>query len=744
MKTSGSFTIYLLLALLFGSATTLIAEAPLGYYTGVDTSTPTTLRESLHEIIDDHHRNRYDEVWAVLEGSQVDPQQEGFVLDFYKNAQYEIVESDRPYNREHTWPSSYGFPDNGEFDNPANLPYTDLHHLQLSDSSYNSSRGNNPYGNCNITCEERPTDANNGQGGGMGVYPGNSNWTDSAVWQVWRERKGDAARGLFYLDVRYNGDTHGVTGIDEPDLILTDDLGLIQAVDENQSVAHMGFISTLLQWHLEDPVDDLERRHNEFAYNAQGNRNPFVDHPEWVCMIFSGCLGPTPTPGPTPFPEMVDPGWLNEFHYDNTGGDEDEGVEIAGPSGTTLNNWKVYFYNGDNGENYSTLSLEGIIPNQEDRFGTIWFPRSGLQNGPDGIALENNFEEIVQFISYEGSFTATDGPAQGMTSTDIGVEETSGTAVGSSLQLAGQGIRYSDFNWQSPAMHTRGDVNNGQTLNTGATPSPTPTPGPTPSPSMTPTPSPTPTPTPVINIWMNEFHYDNAGSDENEGIEVAGNAGTDLTDWRILGYNGSNGESYTMVSLTGTIPNQQNGFGTLWFALSGLQNGSPDALALVDPSDTLKEFISYEGTMTGTNGPANGVQSVDVGVSEDSTDTAVGESLQLTGSGSQASDFTWASPAAHTRGLPNNGQSFVAVGSPTPTPAASPSPSPAQSPTPTSTSTPTPTTTPAQSPTPSPTSDVNEAQLIDALLLFFTGEVPSSYDVNDDGVVDTADVITVN
>jgi hypothetical protein len=71
---------------------------------------------------------------------------------------------------------------------------------------------------------------------------------------------------------------------------------------------------------------------------------------------------------------------------------------------------------------------------------------------------------VVQFLSYEGSFIATDGPAVGMTSVDIGVSETSSTPVGYSLQLCGIGMVYEDFTWQTPAVNTYNYKNSCQTF----------------------------------------------------------------------------------------------------------------------------------------------------------------------------------------------------------------------------------------------------------------------------------------
>lgn len=162
--------------------------------------------------------------------------------------------------------------------------------------------------------------------------------------------------------------------------------------------------------------------------------------------------------------------------------------------------------------------------------------------------------------------------------------------------------------------------------------------------------------------WINEFHYDNAGTDEGEFIEIAGLAGTDLTGWSLILYNGGGGLSYNTLALSGVISNQSNGFGTLSFAYpaNGIQNGSPDGIALVDPSNAVIEFISYEGSFQATDGPAIGLTSVDVGVMEGGLD-AVGGSIARTGTGNEASDFSWQLGAA-TPGLVN--QTFVSPPAP--------------------------------------------------------------------------------
>ena len=165
-----------------------------------------------------------------------------------------------------------------------------------------------------------------------------------------------------------------------------------------------------------------------------------------------------------------------------------------------------------------------------------------------------------------------------------------------------------------------------------------------------------------VEVFINEIHYDNTSTDTNEGIEVAGTAGTDLSGWTIELYNGNGGSLYSTINLSGVLSDQQGGLGTKFFAKSGIQNGAPDGLALIDDTGAVIQFLSYEGTLTATSGTAAGMTSTDIGVKETSS-TAVGDSLQLTGTGTSYADFTWASPAASTYDAINNGQTFGSGGS---------------------------------------------------------------------------------
>jgi hypothetical protein len=164
-------------------------------------------------------------------------------------------------------------------------------------------------------------------------------------------------------------------------------------------------------------------------------------------------------------------------------------------------------------------------------------------------------------------------------------------------------------------------------------------------------------------IWINEIHYDNSGADINECIELAGIAGTDLSCYRIILYNGADGASYLTLTPSGTIDDESCGYGAVSFCVSSsqsIQNGNPDGIALYNTcTSSLTQFLSYGGTFTATNGFANGATSVDIGQTEGGGIT--NSSLQLVGTGNQYSDFTWqgeSSTISPSFGSINIGQNF--------------------------------------------------------------------------------------
>lgn len=158
--------------------------------------------------------------------------------------------------------------------------------------------------------------------------------------------------------------------------------------------------------------------------------------------------------------------WINEFHYDNIGADVGEFVEIAGPSGLDLSNYRLLFYNGSDGQSLYGITLSGIIDNEINNYGARDFYPTFFQNDMEGIALVKlSNSQVLQFISYEGSFIATNNTANGMTSVDIGEFEPDTTPIGESLQLTGTGNTYGEFDWIAPANDSPGTLNVGQIIN---------------------------------------------------------------------------------------------------------------------------------------------------------------------------------------------------------------------------------------------------------------------------------------
>ncbi|WP_282071887.1 endonuclease [Janibacter hoylei] len=226
---------------------------PGSYYDGTAGLTGSALKSRLHDIISTHTVLSYDQVWDGIKDVDEDPQDTSSVVLLYKGTSSPKSNNGGGvdnWNREHVWAKSHG--DFGT----SNGPGTDLHHLRPTDVTVNSDRGN--------------LDFDNG-GSENGEAPGN--YSDSDSWEPRDEVKGDVARMIFYMAVRYESG-------DRVDLEVNDQVN-------NGSNPYMGRLSVLKQWSQEDPPDAFEQRRNERIFdNWQGNRNPFIDHPEWVESIW--------------------------------------------------------------------------------------------------------------------------------------------------------------------------------------------------------------------------------------------------------------------------------------------------------------------------------------------------------------------------------------------------------------------------------------------------------------------------
>lgn len=159
------------------------------------------------------------------------------------------------WNKEHIWAKSHGFNDQ-KYD-----AYSDLHHLRVSEARINSSRSNSYFDE--VTNPTNKDDYGN-------------KWT-STVFEPRDEVKGDIARMLLYMVVRYEDSTL--------DLELTNDT-ILASKAENGTEGYIGILNTIFKWNFEDPVDSRELYRNEEIYKEQGNRNPFIDHPELAYYLY--------------------------------------------------------------------------------------------------------------------------------------------------------------------------------------------------------------------------------------------------------------------------------------------------------------------------------------------------------------------------------------------------------------------------------------------------------------------------
>jgi len=268
---------FLIICLGLGGVIEVKADAPVGYYTSAEGKAGSELRLALHNIVRNHHVVPYSsgsstdtaDALAVLDRNPLDT---NYVVEIYSgsNALVSTFGLTTGWNREHQWCDSYGL-DGVE---PA---YSDLHNLRAVDANVNSSRGNKYYD---------VSDTNNANY----RYPAHAEAplcsTDIDSWEPPLLDRGNIARSLFYMAIRYTGDV-----ANEPALVLTDNTLLIQATN-----SYMGKLSTILAWHLADPVDEQERLRNDRTYwQYQTNRNPFVDHPEWVNLTFAPAATNPPT-----------------------------------------------------------------------------------------------------------------------------------------------------------------------------------------------------------------------------------------------------------------------------------------------------------------------------------------------------------------------------------------------------------------------------------------------------------------
>lgn len=262
MRNLASAILVALLALpAFGAETcdnkpiTTDGTLPAGYYSTAEGLSGTHLKAALAIISAKGQVScTYKEVWDAISYTDEDHSNPSNVILFYtgrstpKDNRYKGGKGPDTWTREHVWAKSHGF--KAPATNPA---YTDIHHLRPADKTTNSDRS------------ERDFDV----GGNPHDEAPDTFW-DSDSWEPRDEVKGDVARMLFYMDVRYEGADQDV-----PDLSLVD-----RMTDKGEP--HLGKLCVLMDWHRADPVDDWERARHRKEVQVQGNRNPFIDRPEFA------------------------------------------------------------------------------------------------------------------------------------------------------------------------------------------------------------------------------------------------------------------------------------------------------------------------------------------------------------------------------------------------------------------------------------------------------------------------------
>jgi len=237
-------------------------QIPDGYYDDAKGKSGEELRTALYNIIKDHNAESYSDLWEDFKST--DKKDNGKVWDMYSTktdgtASYEYTFSDDQcgnysaegdcYNREHSFPKSW-FND----DNPM---YTDLFHIYPTDGYVNGKRGDLPYGET----DNASWTSTNGSKIGYCSYPGYS----GKIFEPIDKYKGDFARSYFYMLTRYKN----ICSSWSSDML------------EDDHFAEWAR-KMLVEWAEEDSVSQKEIDRNNAIYDIQNNRNPYIDHPEWV------------------------------------------------------------------------------------------------------------------------------------------------------------------------------------------------------------------------------------------------------------------------------------------------------------------------------------------------------------------------------------------------------------------------------------------------------------------------------
>lgn len=239
------------------------AEAPSGYYDRAEGLNKGALLNALESIVGEHTNVGYNGLWEVFKESDV--REDGTIWDMYSTSRYTPGKDQNHgqassvgdnYNREHSMPKSW-------FNDDTSSPmYSDAFHLYPTDSKVNEQRGNYPFGEC---ANGTKLPSANGVDA-LGRLGRSTSGYSGTVFEPDDQYKGDFARTYFYMAAAYNS--------------LIDDWHSDQLAGNSYPVFSSWSVEMLMKWHRQDPVSKKETDRNEVVYRWQGNRNPFIDHPE--------------------------------------------------------------------------------------------------------------------------------------------------------------------------------------------------------------------------------------------------------------------------------------------------------------------------------------------------------------------------------------------------------------------------------------------------------------------------------
>ena len=248
------------------------AQIPPGYYDAANGLSGLPLKLALHNIIKNHTSVTYAQLWTAFQTTDDKPN--GKVWDIYSDnpggtPPYEFTfvtnqcgsytAEGNCYNREHSFPSSW-------FNDAAPM-YTDLFHIYPTDGWVNNKRGNFPYGDVGSATW---TSLNGSKLGSC-----NDSGYSGTAFEPIDAYKGDLARTYFYMAVRY----------------YTEDSGWPGSAMVSGAEPLLWARNVLLNWCNNDPVSQKEIDRNNTIYGIQNNRNPFIDHPEWILYIWGPNAG---------------------------------------------------------------------------------------------------------------------------------------------------------------------------------------------------------------------------------------------------------------------------------------------------------------------------------------------------------------------------------------------------------------------------------------------------------------------